>query len=73
MASINIYAPRIGHIFAIFNIVFFPELIGCFDKKSYRTIITTLVIIYMFIFWYYNFVVLGRNETIPYVFYNYMK
>lgn len=73
LASINIYAPRIGHIFAIFNIVFFPELIGCFDKKSYRTIITTLVIIYMFIFWYYNFVVLGRNETIPYVFYNYMK
>lgn len=73
LSSINIYAPRIGHIFSIFNIVFFPELIRCFDEKVYRTIITMLLIIYMFIFWYYNFVFLGRNGTIPYVFYNYMK
>lgn len=73
LSSVNIYAQRIGFIFSIFNIVFFAELVDSFEKKTYKTLFKILLIIYMLIFWYYNFVIEGRGETIPYITYNYMK
>mgnify|MGYP001122597620 CR=1 FL=1 len=70
ISSINPYASRIGYIFSIFNMVLFTEIINTFDKKISKAIVLFLLVIYLFTFWYYNFVYLGRNETIPYVFYN---
>ncbi len=68
-SSVNPYAIRIGYFFSIFNVVLFPSLCNLHkDGRDNKMIL--FVVVYLLFYWYYNFVFIGANETIPYVFYN---
>lgn len=68
-STINVYAIRIGYIFQIFNIIIFLQLISNCKKNENKFFLGIFIIVILGVLWYYDFVYLGMNETIPYVFY----
>lgn len=66
-STVNIYAVRIGYFFQIFNIILFPILIGTTKYQLNKIINYVIILLYLGTYWYYNFVIMGANETIPYL------
>ncbi len=66
-STVNIYAVRISYFFQIFNIILFPILIGTTKYQLNKIINYVIILLYLGTYWYYNFVITGANETIPYL------
>lgn len=68
LSTINKYTQRIGFLFLTFNTIFYVFLINSFGEKNMRAVIRVILIIYLLLYWIYNFVIGGRGETVPYKF-----
>ena len=66
LASTSTFASRISLYFMIFYVYIIPY---CLNQESIyiKNILILFLIMYLLVYWYYNFVYLGYNETIPYV------
>lgn len=69
LSTNNYYTARIGYIFQLFNIVSIPLLCSCFKTDETRKVMTTMTMIYLLSYWWYFYVYLGYNQTMPYVFF----
>ena len=67
--SVSTYAGRIGYMFAVFNVAFFTKLANSNKNRSTSILINVALVVYMLFYWYYNFAVIGRGATVPYIFY----
>ncbi len=59
---------RIATWFSSYSVITYPILIER-TKKRYRLVITSLVVLWLFLYWYYMIVFKGSHETVPYLFY----
>lgn len=62
------YITRIGYYFVPLEMVLLANMSDCYHRKS-RWIWYGSIIILLFLFWYWNFVVKGIHETVPYRFF----
>lgn len=69
LKNIQVYAYRIGLYFTYIKIHYYT-LILCGSSFRWNRSITKIgVFLGLIIYWYYNYVFLGYNETVPYKFY----
>ena len=68
LISIDTYAFRIGQYFLLYVIIGIPQLYAAIKKPHMRILTTTAVVLYLLVYWYYNFVLQLRHETYPYEF-----
>lgn len=62
------YITRIGYYFVPLEVVLLSNLSNCYHRKS-RWIWYGAMIGFVFVFWYWNFVMKGIHETVPYRFF----
>lgn len=62
------FASRLGYYFMPVLIVSLANIPLCYSKKS-RGIINVGLILFMFLIWYREIVLLGYNDTVPYIFF----
>lgn len=68
LGSITTQSSRMGYFFSIYEVILIPELIFVkFGKK--RIFYFILIAVFLFIGFYYDNVLMGRSEIIPYKFY----
>ena len=61
------YGERLAYYFSIFQIVMFPYYISCLKKnKILYKISIVLIILFNTFIWFYDYVYMKRDETIPY-------
>ena len=61
------YGERLSYYFSIFQIVMFPYFIRCLKDNKFLYITSTiLIIIFNLAIWYYDYIYLKRDGTIPY-------
>lgn len=60
------YLNRISLYFTFFEIILIPYMLANIKNKRTRIIITFLYILYIIIYFLYQYYVLGRNEIFPY-------
>lgn len=68
LVSVDVNALRIASYFSMYCILWAPAAYRASRPGSKRILITLLLIVYGLAYWYYNYVLQGRNETIPYSF-----
>lgn len=64
------YASRIGYYTTIFYLYAVPDEIAAENSVLKRYVMYIFIIVCVVLYWYYFMVVLGYNETVPYVFNN---
>lgn len=67
LASMSDFASRISLYFSAYYIFIVPYFIND-ENKIRRTILTIFVISYFLFYWYYSFVIMNYNQTVPYLF-----
>ncbi len=67
LSSGNYFTARLGYIFQVFNIVSFPQVCDSYKTPNIRLIMRLLIIGYFAVYWTYVFVILGYNQTVPYI------
>ena len=61
------YGERISYYFSIFQIVMFPYYIRCLKDNKFLYIASTiLIILFNMAMWFYDYIYMKRDETIPY-------
>ena len=61
------WGERISYYFSIFQIVMFPYFIRCLKNNKFLYIASTVLIIaFNLAIWYYDYIYMGRDETVPY-------
>lgn len=68
LISIDTYAFRIGQYFLLYVIIGIPQLYAAIKKPHMRVLTAIAVILYLLVYWYYNFVLQLRHQTYPYQF-----
>ena len=68
LATINQHSWRTTLIFNTFNMVLFPYIYKGEKNKNRKIIILTIIIVFSVVYWYCNYVLWGRHNTIPYIF-----
>lgn len=67
LSSISDFASRISLYFSAYYIYVIPYFINE-ESKTRKTILTIFIIGYFLFYWYYSFVIMNYNQTIPYLF-----
>ena len=62
------YASRIGYYTTVFYLYAVPDEIAAENSVLKRYAMYMFIIVCVILYWYYFMVVLGYNETVPYVF-----
>lgn len=70
LISVDVYAFRIGYYFTVYLILGIPLLYRSITCPAKRRICTVVLIGYLLFYWYYNYVMQMRHETVPYEFLN---
>lgn len=61
------YGERLAYYFSIFQIVMFPYFIRCLKNNKFLYIASTVLIIaFNLAIWYYDYIYMGRDKTVPY-------
>lgn len=61
------WGERISYYFSIFQIAMFPYYIRCLKENKFLYIASTILIIaFNLAIWYYDYIYMKRDETIPY-------
>lgn len=68
LGSIALQSSRIGHFFSVYEIVLLPELVQAQKKKS-RLYYFIFLILYYIAGFYYDNVLMGRADIVPYLFF----
>lgn len=68
LGSITAQSGRIGFFFGVYEILLFSELVHS-QKRGSRIIYGSVMTIYYCLSFYYDFVLMGRAEIVPYLFY----
>ena len=64
----GLFSVRIGKTFSIFEIVYFTIGLNVFKKKGgSRKIVSIAMVCLLFVYWYYQFIVLNSGEVYPYM------
>lgn len=69
LVSVDVNALRIASYFSMYCILWAPSVYRVSRPGSKRILVTLLLIVYGLAYWYYNYVIQGRNETVPYQFF----
>lgn len=69
LVSVDVNALRIASYFSVYCILWVPSVYRACRPGSKRILITLLMVGYGLVYWYYNYVLQMRNETIPYQFF----
>ncbi len=70
LISVDVYSFRIGYYFTVYLILGVPMLIKSIPCPTKRRISVLVLIGYLLFYWYYNYVMQMRHETVPYEFIN---
>lgn len=68
LSSISEFASRIGYLFQVFNCISLTIL--CHKSQKNKYYLYLFVLAYVIFYWWYFFVHLGYNQTVPYIFFN---
>jgi len=68
----GLFSLRVGKMFSVFEIVYFTIGLNSFKKGKSRIIASIALTIFLFAYWYYQFVVLNSGLIYPYEFDNNM-
>lgn len=68
LSSRSAYASRIGYYTTVSYLYAIPDEIAAENNVLKRYIMYAFIIICVILYWYYFMVILGYNETVPYVF-----
>ena len=68
-STISTYSARIGFVFQFIYVISLPMLCTCSKNQSINRINKTILVIFLMINWYYRFVYMGVDATIPYELY----
>lgn len=70
LMSINAYAFRIGSFFSEYNMLSYPALVYAENRqhRTNRNMTLLYVLVYIALYWVYNYVIAGNHATFPYVF-----
>ncbi|WP_155974151.1 EpsG family protein [Streptococcus ruminantium] len=66
LISVNIYSGRIAYYFSIIGVLTYPSLCYCSSRKSSRFLMTSLLLMYLLVYWWLYYGVQGIDGTIPY-------
>ncbi|MBY6839005.1 EpsG family protein [Clostridium botulinum] len=67
LGSITTNSWRIASYFSMFNSLTYCSICQFSEKRIVRMNIKILMIIYLIIYWIYQFVILGNHQTVPYL------
>ena len=67
-SSITDQSGRIGMYFSMFIIYSLPSIANSYRRLSSKTAMYSIVILYVTSTWFYDYVLQGRTETVPYMF-----
>ena len=67
MSASATFGNRFSYSFEIFNIIYLQLLCNAPFLKSNRKVLKYIIIIYLIILWWYNFVYLGYHQTVPFM------
>lgn len=67
LSSMSDFASRISLYFSAYYIYTIPYFINE-ESKTRKTILTIFIIGYFLFYWYYSFVIMNYNQTVPYLF-----
>ena len=68
LMSVAEHAIRIGMYFSAYTVLWPSLLYASIKQRSHRVFFCLLLIGYMLVYWYYCFIMHGRNEVYPYSF-----
>ena len=68
LGSLTSQSSRMGYFFSVFEIVILAELIHG-RKRDWKILYGVILIVYVAMSFYYDNVLMGRSEIIPYLFY----
>lgn len=66
LSGLTSYSSRISLYFQIYAIFSIPVLCGC-TKIVNQKLTKTIVIVYLLVYWFYYFALMGSQATIPYI------
>ena len=70
LISVDVYSFRIGYYFTVYLVLGIGLLYRSITCPTKRTVCTVALILYLLFYWYYNYVMQMRHETVPYEFLN---
>ena len=68
LSSVNEVSGRISLFFSVFALFVYAEIWNVAFQKENRFLIKFLILGYIAVFWYYQYVYMGYNHTVPYQF-----
>lgn len=67
LSSVNQVSGRIALFFSIYNIFIYPKICTVSKYKYNNYIRTAYLMSYLLVYWWYQYVYMGYNATVPYV------
>lgn len=68
LGGITAQSSRMGYFFSIYEAILIPEVIIA-NKGNKKILYFLLIVLFLFVGFYYDNVLMGRSEIIPYMFY----
>lgn len=68
LASVTLQSSRIGYYFSVYEIVILAEIVKR-KRKEWKCIYVLAICIYLIILFYFDNVIMGRAEIVPYLFF----